>query len=859
MFIALALASARAGLPQEPQGYLGARAVLSKMNAAPSGLTAKLAFANDLKDFKRDLTGMPAAEAASRWLGLLGRSCAIEDAERYGGQSGLTTLLPAIPSPDAWPLIRSGIDGQEFRYPARRLGIQLLMDMLQGDKEAAWTDVDTLGKLKPDAVGAASIDRLKLQMAIHWHDADRIEAVLTHEADSMTTEGTLPSNFGGPSIQIPDLISLLGRERARKLLTHILLTAKLELAFDSFSRFGGDKSTEDLARNIAIENKEQLAYPQWTLAASPDAGDMFEVFRRRFPKIQMGITWSNPPSGSTFDGAASNRFESLFLSGDMKRTERFAVSYSDYLGSSWGMIFGERSDFKAIEKAGKIPAFCDFIAKLAVRYPGSRLVDTYLSIVDTYLPLARQEQIFKRYEAVKGLQDYARGNCRSELVNVYLKEGKLKEAAELMAAPQTSPQFGFGVDAQRLVLLGETLRRPDLVKRGLDQMEQDISGSPWELGSRLGSLLEHGRGPEIEKQLIKQLVDSVRSRDASSPPAAQTAAAGLARFYDKIGRYADVVELLERFPKWDVPDLSYFAGQGADSDSFLLMAARALAKVGRNADALRILRSDIQWNPSVDEEYAILLLCGGGDTETILNGLAREFPTDSRPLIWKAKLLLREGRRSEAAAVARRAVTLDPDDLEGWNCPSRYLAYEVLAAANGRTPHRPSDYSQAAALEVKAAQFDQANIYGSAIGLYRRALALVPEDFRARMQLGVDLERIQQKSEGDGQVSLACRYMPAKWGNANRFLLDIYSLEPILIPAEKALRAEAKKGSQNAGVYAFLGEIGEHGGRSGEATALFRRAVQLDPDCLAAWSLLFGQISTLPAEYQAKVTANYLR
>ena len=202
----------------EGQEYLGARAVLSKILKPPNGSVlkdVKFVFAGDLRSFERYSPSMSPSAAASSWLDLAQRSFAIADTDSTPGQSGLAPVLSALPSPNSWPLIQAGLKDRDFGDPARGPAIHLLMDVLQGKTKDAWADLEAFAKLRTDSTRVSELDWLRLALAMHWHDSDRIDSAVTHEADMTASENGVLFG-GGPSMQIPDLVVLLGKARARK-------------------------------------------------------------------------------------------------------------------------------------------------------------------------------------------------------------------------------------------------------------------------------------------------------------------------------------------------------------------------------------------------------------------------------------------------------------------------------------------------------------------------------------------------------------------------------------------------------------------------------------------------------------------
>ena len=407
---------------QEAQNYMGARAVLSQMRTPPKGSALadpKVLFADELVAFGDRVGTLPPQQAASEWLGFVHRAFVMGDAGPEDWRnSHFADVLKVLPSPNSWPLIEQALQRGDEKPRARSLSLLLLMDVLRSNHQAAWARLKAI-EAEPQ-IGNATyyLNPIKLDLAIRSQDADALESVLRREADSLK-EATRYSRGGSPSIAIPDLVPLLGADRAAKLLTYILFTAKAELSFE----YGGDaRSTGELARKITIREASRVAWPQWTLASSPDAGTLFLTFRKRFPKAKMGIATSEPASWSTYQGAAVHCLANLFVAGRLKEAREFAASYADVLSFGW-LGPGEETLSNRLRQTAKMGSFLSFLGELVLQHPDSSLPSLYMSLASANQDPAGFERFLKRFIA-SATQSYRKENARTELQSLYLGQGR---------------------------------------------------------------------------------------------------------------------------------------------------------------------------------------------------------------------------------------------------------------------------------------------------------------------------------------------------------------------------------------------------------------------------------------------------
>jgi len=836
---------------QTPTDYMGANAVLSKMRTPPSNSSLadpRVLFANKLEAFGLRVATLPPEQAATDWLAFVRRCFALvtKDAPLY--QRGyFPEVLKALPSPTAWPVIERQLSGQNDE---KNQALLLLVYVLEDKYQAASTLMKSM-EAKFDDVSPYWYEEISLRIAERIRDADRIENLLKSHAADTKAYGT-PMR-GGPSMDIPDVAPILGKERARKLLTYILLNAKAELTFSQLGRVA--RSTESLARDLVVELADRVAWPQWTLASLPGSGRLFQTFCRRFPSIKAGIANMNPMTWSTFDGAATNCVVDLYVDGQAREAKQLAITHAESLGFPWN---GQPEDaiVDRLKRTSKLVPFLEFLGDLALSHPDSGLPQLYFSFATDNQSSTQTEQFLKR---IVGLSHgYRKDNAEIYLRKAYLAEGKLREAAQLLL--QDPPNNRDGLITSMYLPVGEALKRPDLIRRGLDEAETSVYGDFGVTDDGVvAALLAQGRGPKIEKRLIETLREAVSGKINSYPPAAPSAAIALANFYYRLGRYRDVVTLLERFSGWGCTDLAYISDSG--NRDFIFKAASALAKVGRAREAREIVDHELDRVPSDEQDYALLFEIDPTYAAHLFERLTREHPTDPLPLVWSAKYFLSVGKLNAAESAIEHAIALDPGDLERTPSQRRFGARSVRAAIERRLGRhengtRLSSYSLAAAIDQEASKFDQAGMYSQAVLLFRRELKLLPSDFWSRFRLAVDELKSDRTADGIRDIRDACRNTPMKADLSYPWYEQPSQVRRVI---KAALESQVQQGSKNPIAYAILGNVCEYDEDNAEALRCYQRAVQLDPDCVLGWTGLSELTGSLPPKLSEQVAGNLVR
>jgi tetratricopeptide (TPR) repeat protein len=812
----------------------------------------------DVREFGDRLADLPPQTAARDWLSLADRAYAFQKLNGGSGPfSQFSDLLKYLPAPTSWPYIERSITVDSERNRC----LLLLLSVLQGKSSES---LKRLADLQQDANywlakggylsdGSASTEELldlKLELAVRRRDSDAIVSILKSKAD-LRKRADHPRENDFAWFKVPDLVPLLGVRRAREVLAYILTTAKAEL------QDGSDRATTDLARDVAMRLTSRLAAPQWMLSASTKAGDLFEQFKDRDSFEGQQMDQFGAPS--FYGSAAMYCLANLVSSGQLKRARKFEIQYANNLQFE---PFG-RDQTKFVDElaqTGKLEPFIAFFGEVSSGHPETQLSQTYLSL-QKFLPRPNRERALKRFLKLH-VAGSPRENAENDLGRLYLSEGKLPEALTVLTGEKSgSPEQGLAPNLY--LLLGKELRRPDLIKRGLELAEKSMSSDFDADDSLLPLLIQNGFGPGVEEILIDGLRKAEHPQGMSSPPQTQLAVEALTRFYFQAGRYRDVVTLLEEYPNWCAPDLGDLGDYGEPTWAYI--AAKSLAQIGRGDEAAAMLPSALKSDPRDDGAYALLISLDRALAAKTFDALHSELPCEPRPLMWKASLLSRSGRAREAELTVRQAIALDPDDTENATGPHRFAAYRLLATierslGNLQSARRLDAYELAADRVSKAVEYDGVDMYQKAIACYRQALAAVPDDFRTRLQLADDEFQFGDAAEGKADFSRAFRSPPRRMSDS---IIDV-DFDRLAGPsisrmAYPVLEDLAHHGSGNPINYVLLGDIYRQRGEPGRALEVYRRAVQIDPDCGLAWIGLSLLTDKVPPEICNEINTNLLR
>jgi hypothetical protein len=209
----------------------------------------------DLKAFKQQSTNLAPAEAAKQWLALVDRLLQLEETPANFGQPGMIShpiqpdeLVEALPPPANWAELAKAIEARpagEGAQTLQTLGLRLLAHTLLGDTTKRREDIAALEALAAKA---------KTQQAYFYNSLfeelsssimatmDNPDAVLQALDRKLAAQQSGEGYRYQSSLQVPDLVPLVGPEKAGAFLRRALVKSTAQLKIRIFREFRGYQS-----------------------------------------------------------------------------------------------------------------------------------------------------------------------------------------------------------------------------------------------------------------------------------------------------------------------------------------------------------------------------------------------------------------------------------------------------------------------------------------------------------------------------------------------------------------------------------------------------------------------------------------
>lgn len=920
--ILVATLALNAGSRASAQDYLGASNVLHQVqerNANPAQKTKKDASAqlrDDLKSFRESVTNLTPDVAAQRWLDLVDRAVKVQQqqAQNYNPsaiQIRSDDLLGALPPPTAWNALAKAIAA---RPPAksgaeiREGGLHLLVAILTGDVAGRNKEIADLQDKAKTADQQSSyfyssvLQQLGQATLSMSDDPDNILKSLGYQL-------AYGNNQGIQQVQVPNLVSLIGAEKAEVFLRKALVAPNVTLQFNQ------PNDTSRLAQKLALELMPQLKTPQWGLVNSLNAVDLYEALDKRFGAttnslaslvgLTNGIPAMNP--ANFMDDNQKQTAEVYYMLGLISkgRTADAVVVAKKLKGQNGEYIFDQA--FKAIENAGLNSELDNFFHELLSQDATLPFWDEYVEVAADAGQTDRMLALVRAAAARDDLSDNQKAALHQILFKALLAaddvDGAAQQARQLIALDATTPSSDNSFNAGQLGIIiariGVLLQRQDLIDEGIAAAKKWLATpagqnfSNGDAGSVVGSLaqilFELKRGPEAESILTDALASATRTGNTQEQyswnpgGAPRQILTELATLYYKTGRYDDVLTLLKQSPDWGGKDLSdLFDTSSFDDDVSVawlhtpgesplpvpFMAASSLAITGQKVAAQKIDDAVLNHYPGLDRGYELLLSLNGTNAIPRLDELFSRDQFEERPLIWKAHLLRQENQLGEAEKIIRQAIAIDPSDGEEGR-GDRMRAYSELAAilyarGNNKDADDYSNVVKSIRLSEDADQFYTAGLLKHAIGMYEQALNYFSDAYCIQSRLAVQLAALGKNAEAEEHYRRAYELMPDSFGRVESHCFGcerVFDGERAQSIAEKVFVQLASEHPNKPQVHYLLGYLRSEEERYNEALTNYLTAVRLDPDYLNAWvkaQEASEQTLMLPQE-RDKIAFNILR
>lgn len=369
-------------------------------------------------------------------------------------------------------------------------------------------------------------------------------------------------------------------------------------------------------------------------------------------------------------------------------------------------------------------------------------------------------------------------------------------------------------------------------------------------------LIEAGRGAQVEALLLDE-VRRLQAHDAGqarggygggyNSGGTQEALISLVKLYASAQRWEDVRVILEQAPGWEVDDLAAIYTHKLDKQTTLGgIAAQALHDAGRDAQALDILTATLLQEAGQDSLYALLVDMRGDDAAGLLSRLRVRDRFEERPLIWQAQLDLRAGRLDQAEENVRAAIAIDPSDGEQ-GPGDRMRAYDVL----GKILRARGDAQSAATAQImegavrairtaeNADRFYAAGLLSRGVALYKESLTHFADAYCIQSRLAVRLASMGRMTEAVAHYQKAYELMPDSFGRVESHCFGcegVFRGEEAQGVAQEVFGRLVLLFPLKPQVHYLRGYLASDAGKTTEALPHYRRAVELDPDYLNAWS-----------------------
>ena len=857
------------------------------------------AFGKKVDDFAREVGSLSDQEAATRWLGLMDELDALSAVDK---SKGFQDLFKALPPPRTWKSLAGAVEARPSKSGDDQLveiGLRLLAHTLVNDAGARAEDIEQLtelaSKLGSEQQYALRSIQQSLERAI-LDSAEDPEMILNSLERQLIKRAGQDSGY----LNLPNLVSVVGEAKAEAFLRKAIQS-------DVRLNISGNNRTAILVRKLALELIDELKQPQWNLANSLQAVELYEAMEEKFAKPAKPAPTTTTPSVPGFpninlvdeepDDYQKAGARMYYMLGLITR-DRIddAIEVAKVVGKGRSRSL-DPNVLKQLHNLGFTQQVNRFFHRLLSENPDLAFWDQYIEVAahaqdtDRMLTLAREvagrEEVGEdRKIAISKLL------ARALLANGNIDEGVEELRRNIGLSSKAGKEVSDSIE--RMASLGLLLERPAWVEEALQDTAK-ARESASEPDANLDVLaailhLEQGNPTEAEALLRDGLAKSVRKQDRvssrsyygreTSPDAYLLS---LARLYDQFDRHEDVLALFEDAPWWAAADLAQVHasvrplslwsrdkyGYLGSGDAPTLMVARALTSNGRKEEALKLVNAALDRNPGKDEAYELLLeVTSEAEAMARLDELFARDQFEERPLIWKAELLRRQGKLDEAETTARRAIAIDPSDGEQGR-GDRMRVYAVLGdvlEAKGIAGDAEVMRGAVAAIRLSedADRYHAAGLLSQAVGMYRESLGLFADAYCIQSRLALQLAELGDFAAAEEHYRRAYELMPGSFGRVESHCFGCeraFSGERAQGIAERTFQRMAEETPDKPQVHYLLGYLREEQGRYADAVPHVQRAVELDPDYLNAWVKLsrLANNSYLPLEERHDIVRNILR
>jgi len=856
-----------------------------------SGFTERTTLVQHMELFGQIKRSLSNEEAAQQWFSLMDqflklapldpRQIEVDNIDDFRSLMKTVSIKPLfeiIPGPGSWPALAriatERIDNGDA--PVGYKSVLLFLNLLNLDIDLVLAGLDHFEKI---SIEQSPYDEEQIQA---WFTRIKREvrkfdrsskASSTIEAFS-TLLTTFESFVTKPAIiRVPDLLAETDRENGASLLKRALANPNVYLVIPS------GEETRKLGVSIALDDMEPIRRPQWGLVNSIDS-DTVTFFERLYDKFERSkidtdqdYTQMVQRQGATapFKGekelkqrAISYYVLGLLAQDRIEDALRFAGSLDNELLSAREF----KNSLEATERPGLFRIYSRFLDSLVQQKPDLKFWKQYAGLALINHEEERIVSTIKRVLTNEPLEFLPQQELKKHLITLYLAQDRIEDALAMYreinsadATQQSSKvrrdfaefRYDLGDD---LYDLGKVMEQSDIAEEGVSMAVrafQDMRSSPnnkqeflsaYELGKIVTMLTDHQEYQRAEELIVQTIIEHIESSETSGQFSFDTLEytlpdifVELAKLYVKAGKYSEVIILLDQSPWWNAEDLV-----GLLDNDLLLAAAHAFNATGSMETAGRILKNYILQESNDDEAYSLLVDMDLHDTISWLDMFYKTDRFEERPLIWKAKLLYKEGSFDEAEKVIRQAMRVDPTDGEQ-KAGQRVYSYSLLAdILEAKGDLEDATFFREVVDSVRIAErgdeFSKAGLITRSIDYYQDAMGVFADAYCIQWRLG---ERLYETGDLEGakkHYKIAFERMPEQFGQVASFCFGCegaFDKMESRSAAEEVFAHLLVTTPDRPQVYFLYGLLRNSQKRIPEAYEFFKQAVTLDEDYLDAW------------------------
>lgn len=750
--------------------------------------------------------------------------------------------------------------GRELQ--ARSLQIEVEYEKTK-DKVAAEAKAEALEK---EYEGKGDVDWEALK------PYQRNPVVQRYWASAYREAGSDQSGMSSATLYVPDLVPVLGPERATALIDRALRVSASLTVIDKL-----DPATLQLVRQRIMANIDQLKVPSWGLVKDAHSSELFEAFRRRFPGVNLKDNDYRSACGYYLASLLElNRSDeavkfitSFKLGGDDANQIRLPYEVLDELERNhadglWRFLRGwlaanpsadewdrfnllsvqldRRAELKALIKTLAADGSFDGLNRLTVQ----RLqADSEMATGEIAAAAARLRTVLQMAAATE-----AERKVQMDMVHRLLRLADLQ-----------NDQASFS----SVLAVGETLLAKDRAEK-----EENAASDTRELTATLNELGHFADSARLGRAELEQIAGCEQKAAAEKNPEGnpvqlptfqlQDLLAGQLRAEVELGHWTEARALLQENPGWEVKDavglLSHsYPRNGKPVDYYVALVAQ---KEGDRGLARRILEAQLVATPGADAVYAAYLDLVGRAALPLLEKLAASDRYEERPLIWQARLQLDAREWDAAIMTLQQAIAIDPSDgEEGRGDRMRVYAFMSLAMAGKGDTEKATAYAtivKAIRISETADRWYEIGAYAKAIELYRDALGFFQDAYCIQSRLAIRLADAGKMDEAAEHYRRAFELMPDSFGRVESHCFGCeraFAGKNPQAVAEQVFNRMLQARPDKPQLHYLLGYLREEQERFPEAAEHYRHAVQLDPLYLNAWKRLAdleGKLKFSPAQ-----------